>query len=398
MKKRNVKCPFHLFQRNPGSKWMSNCFTSAILVNKKADFMREQSPSNQFFVVSKKTGLPPGSLVFVGDTSTCTTEISEISYNLDHYSEKKVDNIKESILCTSKQSGIKWINVCGFSDINTIQEIGEKLNIHPLTLEDILNTNQRPKVEIFDHYIFVVLKKIANISDLQQIEYEQLSILIGKDYVITFEETNDQHIEKVKTRIEKGSGQIRKSGADYLAYALIDSIVDQYFKLQESFDDYIESLENELLLTPSAETLNNIHRLKREIIFLRKSISSISDLMTVIIREDSTLISPIVKVYYRDVLDHVIRLHESIDSYRELLSGMLNIYLSVLSNKTNEVMRILTVLASIFIPLTFIAGIYGMNFDYMPELRWKWSYPTLLIVFIVIIIISLFIFKRKKWL
>jgi len=367
-------------------------------VYKGKQIMKKQAPSNQFYVVSKKSGLPPGSLVYVGDTTTRSTEISEIFYDIDHYSEKKLDNIKEAILFSSNQSGIKWINVCGFSDINTIQEIGEKFNIHPLTLEDILNTNQRPKVEIFEHYIFVVLKKIADNSDLQQLEYEQLSMIIGKDYVITFEETNDLHIDKVKTRIEKGSGQIRKSGADYLAYALIDSIVDQYFQLQESFDDYIESLENELLLSPSAETLNNIHKLKREIIFLRKSISSISDLMTVIIREESTLISPIVKVYYRDVLDHAIRLHESIDSYRELLSGMLNIYLSVLSNKTNEVMRILTVLASIFIPLTFLAGIYGMNFEHMPELHWKWSYPALWVVFIVIIVISLIFFRRKKWL
>ena len=359
--------------------------------------MKNPLYQKQLNVVSKKTGLPPGSLVYVGDTTTSPTTISEIHYNSHQYNENIVPNLSESLLFSTKLDGVTWVRVCGLSDIKTIQEIGEQLHIHPLTLEDILNTNQRPKVEVFDQYIYIVLKKISNISDSLHVEYDQLSIILGNHYVITYEETADNHFDKVKSRVQKGTGLIRKLNADYLAYALIDSVVDQYFHLQESIDDYIETLEDELLFAPSHETLNSIHHLKREMIFLRKAISSNSELMTILLREDSSLITPDVKVYYRDVLDHAIRLHDSIDTYRELISGMLNIYLSVLSNKTNEVMRILTVFASIFIPLTFIAGIYGMNFDYMPELRWKWSYPLLWLFFIVIIIILLLFFRKKKW-
>jgi len=355
------------------------------------------NPLKHFNVVSKKTGLPPGSLVYVGNTTTIHTTISEIHYNIHQYDENILTNFSESLLFSSKPDGVIWLRVCGLSDIKTIQKIGEQLSIHPLTLEDILNTNQRPKVEVFDQYIYIVLKKISNISDFLHVEYAQLSIILCNNYVITFEETSDNHFDKLKSRLQKGTGLIRKLSTDYLAYALIDSIVDQYFQLQESIDDYIENLEDELLFSPSQETLNSIHHLKREMIFLRKAISSISELITIILREDSSFISSDVKVYYRDVLDHAIRLHDSIDTYRELISGMLNIYLSVLSNKTNEIMRILTVFASIFIPLTFIAGIYGMNFDYMPELRWKWSYPLLWLVFMVTIMILLVLFKRKKW-
>ncbi|MBF0452197.1 MAG: magnesium/cobalt transporter CorA [Candidatus Magnetomorum sp.] len=360
--------------------------------------MNESPASDTINFVSTKSGLPPGSLIYVGDDNALPTIISKIHYNIDRYLEDDTIDLTQKDELLRDPSVVTWMNVCGLKDINTIQKIGENLNIHPLTLEDILNTHQRSKVEIFDDYIYVVLKKITNISDTLQVEYDQLSIIIGQNYVVTFEENKDNSFHKIKARIEKGTGQIRKLGSDYLAYALIDSIVDHYFTLQESIDDYIEDLEDELLFSPSPDTLNSIHHLKREMIYLRKAIFSISELMSVILREESSLITTPVKLYFRDVLDHSLRLHESVDTYRELISGMLNIYLSVLSNKTNEIMRILTVFASIFIPLTFVAGIYGMNFDYMPELHWKWSYPTLWVLFVSIILMLCVFFKRKKWL
>jgi len=348
--------------------------------------------------VSDKSGLPPGSLIYVGDSNAFPTTISKIEYNMGHYTVNQQINIDEPNLVLNNHSGVTWINLCGLNDIQTIKKIGEYFQIHLLTLEDILNTNQRPKVEIFDNYVYFVVKKIASITDPLHVEYDQMSIIMGQDYVITFEEQKDSHLNKIITRIDKNNGLIRKLGADYLTYAIIDSIVDQYFSLQESIDDLIEELEDELLFSPTSNTLNAIHHLKREIIYFRKAISPISDLINYLLREESDLITEPVKIYFRDVLDHSIRMNESIDTHRELISGMLNIYLSVLSNKTNEVMRILTVFASVFIPLTFVAGIYGMNFDYMPELHWKWAYPVIWVIFIFIIIVLFGFFKKRKWL
>jgi magnesium transporter len=347
--------------------------------------------------ISDKAGMPPGSLVHIGDVVDAKSGMSVLDYSKETIEEQGIQSIEEILPYIDKNT-ITWLNVEGLQDVKLIESIGGMLNIHPLVLEDILNTHQRPKFEEFDDYLYIVLKKLVLEDSGFSVSYEQISILVLDNFVVTFKERKDDIFVPLKQRLRNSKGRLRNMGSDYLTYAILDTIVDQVFILLDSLDDLTESTEEELLTNPKSDTLVNIQRMKRELIHIRKSISPLREMLAAILRCDSILIHEKTDIYFRDVYDHVLRITESIETYRDVLSGLLDIYMSSVSNKMNEVMKVLTVFASIFIPLTFIAGIYGMNFEYMPELKWKWAYPTLWISFISIPVVLLIYFKKKKWL
>ena len=265
-------------------------------------------------------------------------------------------------------------------------------------LEDILNTHQRPKFEEHEDYIYIVLKGLLPTDDYFSVNYEQISILLFKNFVFTFKEKIDDSLAPVAKRIVGSKGRFRSLGTDYLTYAILDLIVDQNFVVIDFLAEVIDALEEEILANPTVKTLKSIQTVKREIISIRRFISPLRELLSSLLRTDSHLIQQSMLIYYRDVLDHVLRVYESLDSYRDILTNLLDIYNSSISNKMNEVMKVLTVFTSIFIPLTFIVGIYGMNFEYMPELKWRWAYPTLWVAFLIITVTLLVYFKKKKWL
>lgn len=346
---------------------------------------------------SEKSGLPPGSLVHVGEVHGHEHKILAINFNKTTLEKRTVKSIEE-ILPYKETETITWVIVDGLKDVSIIDAIGKYFDIHALVLEDILNTHQRPKFEEFDDYLYIVLKAISLGNQEFTIEYEQISLLVLNNFVFTFMERPDALFDPILNRLDNGKSQIRNQGADYLAYVIMDTIVDEYFVLQDAFDELIESVEDNLLSDPSSDTLAMIQNIKRELIFLRRSVSPLRELLAAIQRSESVLLNEKTRRYFGDVYDHAIRIIEAIESYRDLIAGMLDIYLSSVSNKMNETMKVLTVFASIFIPLTFIAGVYGMNFEYMPELKWRWSYPVLWIVFIVVSVFLLKFFKKKKWL
>jgi magnesium transporter len=334
--------------------------------------------------------------VFVGEKRSAKVKLSVINYDGANFQEKEVNNVKEAVSFRSKSS-VTWLNVDGVHQPDIIEQIGKIFSIHPLVLEDIANTGQRPKMEDFDGYIFVVLRMLRFDDEKNQTKAEQISIILGPDFVISFQEREGDVFDIIRDRLRSNKGRIRKIGADYLAYSLIDAIVDNYFMILEKLGETIEDIEDKLVTDPKAETLQIIHDLKREMIFLRKSVWPLREVINRLERSESALIKKSTLVYLRDVYDHTIQVMDSVDTFRDTLSGMLDIYLSSVSNRMNEIMKVLTIIATIFIPLTFIAGVYGMNFRRMPELVQPWGYPAVLIVMLVIALIMLVYFRRKKW-
>lgn len=347
--------------------------------------------------LSKMAGLTPGTPVHIGEKRTEKVKITVIDYNETQFQTKIISNVEECFQYRDTPT-ISWINVDGVHDINTIEQISSKFNLHPLVLEDIVNTGQRPKFEDFDDYIFLVIKMFLFNDKLRELETEQVSLIIGSNYVISFQEKEGDVFNNIRDRIRQSKGRIRKMGADYLAYALLDAVVDGYFAVLEGLGEKIELLEDDLVSNPSPHTLHKIQGLKRSMIFLRKSVWPLREVVGGIQRAESKLIQDTTRVYLRDVYDHTIQVIDTIESFRDMVSGMLDVYLSSVSNKMNEVMKVLTIFAAIFIPLTFIAGIYGMNFQFLPELKWKWAYPCWWILVIALVVGMLFYFKRKKWL
>jgi len=347
--------------------------------------------------VAKKAGLPPGTLIHVGETRETETTISVIDYNLEKMEETTIDSV-EQILPYLEKETITWINIEGLGNIELIEGLGKHFGIHPLVLEDILNTHQRPKLEEYDDYLYLVLKGLTLAPGALAIEHEQISLLLMDRFVFTFKEKRDDLFQPIRTRLRNSKGFFRSMGADYLAYVILDTIVDDYFALQDSLDEIIDSVDEELLSNPGPDTLGRIQGIKRELIYQRRAIAPLRELLNALLRSESPLVLDKTKIYLRDVHDHILRVSEASESQRDLVSSQFDIYMSSLSNRMNEVMKVLTVFASIFIPLTFIAGIYGMNFHYMPELEIRWAYPALWTVFVLIVIALLLYFKKKKWL
>lgn len=345
---------------------------------------------------SKKAGLPPGTLVHVGKQKTENVRITIIDYDQKNYQKKEVKSVEECFPFKDT-STVTWINIDGIHQIDTIDKIGKYFNIHPLILEDILNTEQRPKLDDFEDYVFVVLKMPYFNKENNKITIEQISLILGSNFVLSFQENEGDVFDPVRERIKNGRVRIRSAGSDYLVYALIDAIVDNYFTILEKIGERIESIEEELVTEPRKDTLHAIHDLKSEILFIRKFVWPLREVISGLERGELTLIKDSTRIFFRDVYDHAIREIDTIEIFRDMLSGMLDLYISSIGNKTNEVMRVLTIIATIFIPLTFIAGLYGMNFEYMPELNWRWSYPCTLLVLVVTGISMIFYFRRKKW-
>jgi len=341
-------------------------------------------------------GLPPGSVVHVGDKKTADVHISVFDYSAAKTQEYDITNVEECFSLKQKPS-ISWINVDGIHDVEIIQKLGDCFKIHPLVLEDIVNTNQRPKIEEYDSYLFLVVKMLSIDEQTQELRIEQVSLILGSNYVISFQEQKGDVFTSVRERIRTDKGQIRRMGADYLAYSLIDAIIDNYFGILEGIAEEVEIIEQDVISDPKPEILEQIYHLKQKMIHLRKSVWPLREVINSALRDDSALIKQGTKIFLRDVYDHTIQVIDTIETFRDMISGMLDIYMSSVSNKMNEVMKVLTIFAAIFIPLTFIAGIYGMNFVYMPELSLRWTYPLVWIVFIVVGASLLAFFKYKKW-
>jgi magnesium transporter len=346
---------------------------------------------------SKKAGLPPGTLVHIGEKKAETPKITIMDYDETHFQEKEIKTIEECFLFKDTPT-VTWINIDSLHQVEILEKLGECYGFHPLVLEDILNTDQRPKMEDYGEYLYIVLR-ILNYNDKSgEIESEQISLILGPNFIISFQEKEGTFFNPVRERIRNGKGRIRKMGPDYLAYALLDLIVDNYFVIMEKLGEKIEFLEEELVTQPGPETLQTIHHLKREMIFFRKAVWPLREVIGNLERGESPLVKGTSRVYLRDVYDHTIQTIDTIETYRDMVSGMLDIYLSSISNRLNAVMKVLTIIATIFMPLTFLAGIYGMNFKYMPELEWRWGYPAIWFVMVGIGVFMLVYFRKKRWL
>ena len=344
---------------------------------------------------SEKTGMPPGSLVHIGDIHETRPRISVTHYNKSLYEQYETASIKE-LMQKMTDDSITWVNIEGLQNIEFIDAIGKEFKIHPLVLEDIVNTNQRPKFEDHGEYQYIVLKNIT--SKDSNIIFEQVSLLLLENVVFTFREHRDDLFSPINQRIKNTKNRFRKQGTDYLCYALLDTVVDQNFIVQDILDELIDATEEELLDSPDQTTLQKIHKIKRDLIYIRRNITPLRDLINAILRNESDLLNENTQIYFRDVYDHILRISETIELQRDMTFGLLDMYQNHMSNKMNEIMKVLTIFASIFIPLTFLAGIYGMNFEYMPELKWRYAYPVLWMIFIVVGIGLLIFFRKKKWL
>jgi magnesium transporter len=345
---------------------------------------------------SQKAGLPPGALVHIGDRLEEYSKITVINYSEEEFSRVEVRTPEECASLKEKAS-VSWVNIDGIHESEIIEKIGKIYNLHPLLLEDIMNTDQRPKMESYDDYLFIVLKMLFYDEREETTTMEQISIALGTNYVLSFQERESTIFDPLLEHLKNDKGRIRKMGADYLLYSIIDAIIDNYFIILEKLGERIDDLEVQLVTSAKTETLKSIQKLKKEMIFLRRSVWPLREVINSMERGESTLIQSSTYVYLRDIYDHTIQAIDTIETYRDMLSGMLDIYLSSVSYRLNEIMKVLTIVSTIFIPLTFIVGLYGMNFEYMPELKSPWGYPSVLALMLAISVFMIYFFKRKKW-
>jgi len=346
---------------------------------------------------SKKAGMPPGSLVHIGEKKSERIRVTVCEYDSQHFQERELETLEECFRFPEEPM-VTWVHVEGIHQVEALEKVGNCFQLHPLVLEDILNTDQRPKMEDYGKDLFIVLKMLAYDEKKDQIVVEQVSLVLRSHAVISFQEKGGNAFATVAERVRNGKGRFREMGADYLAYALLDFIVDHYFIILERLGERIELLEGKLVTDPTTPTLQKIQNLKREMIFLRRWVWPLREVLSNLERGESAWVREATRVYLRDVYDHTIQVIDTIEIFREMLSGMMDIYLSSLNNRMNAVMKVLTIIATIFMPLTFFAGVYGMNFKHMPELEWRWGYPLAWLVMVLIAVLMLFIFRRKKWL
>ncbi|MHB1253851.1 MAG: magnesium/cobalt transporter CorA [Candidatus Humimicrobiaceae bacterium] len=345
---------------------------------------------------SSKSGMPAGSLIHIGEKKVEKVKIKLIDYGITEYTEQDIENIEQCFPYKDDHT-ITWINIDGIHETDIMEKLGDCFGFHPLILEDILNTQQRPKIEDFNDYIYFVLKMIDYNYKTNTISLEQVSIILGKNYVISLQERPLEIYEPIRSRIKNDKSKIRNTGSDYLVYLLIDSIIDNYFSVLEKIGEKIEHVENKLVSNPAQKTLKTIYDLKRNMLYMRKSTWPLREIISRLERGEISLINDSTRIYIRDIYDHIIQVIDTIETFRDMLSGMVDIYLSSMSHRLNEVMKILTIISTIFIPITFIASIYGMNFRFMPEISWKWGYLIVWAIILFIIIYMVIYFKRKKW-
>ena len=346
---------------------------------------------------AKKAGLPPGSLVYLGDKPNVATKIQLFDYLDGHLTEREIAQPEECAPYKDSDT-VTWINIDGIQNVGVLEKIGKQYDLHPLVMEDILNTDQRPKIEDHEHYLYVVLKMLSYNEAEQEIAIEQLSLVLGNNFVLSFQDKPGDVLDPLRERIRQSKGKIRKLGADYLLYAILDEVVDHYFVVMEKLGEKVEQIEGIVAVKPRPDTLPQIHRLKREMIVLRKAVWPLRELITTLRHDDTPLLKESTAIYFRDLNDHIVQIIEGVEAYRDMLSSMLDIYLSIMSNRTNGVMKVLALFSAIFMPLTFITGIFGMNFKNFPELEWKYGFQGTLILMAILAAGLILFFRRRKWL
>lgn len=346
----------------------------------------------------KTSNLPPGTVAYQGKKKALVTAIEIVNYTKDHYKIFNSNRIEDAFDFKGTDH-VTWININGLNNVKDIETVGLHYKLHPLTLEDIVNTNQRPKIEEFDDYLFVVFKMLF-LNSNDQLHYEHVSLIVGEDYVLTFQEADGDVFNDLRERLSNAKGRIRSQGSDYLMYSIIDAVVDNYFTIIEAFGDKVEALESLLFQTKSIDdsTPGQIQSLKQEILRIRRSIYPLREVINRLEKIDCAFIEDKTYSYIRDLYDHIIQVSESVDLYREMIWSLMDMHMTVISNKMNEIMKVLTIIATIFIPLTFIAGVYGMNFKNMPELNSDNGYFILWGIMLIVFIFMLIYFRRKRWL
>ncbi|MGO3183068.1 MAG: magnesium/cobalt transporter CorA [Aequorivita sp.] len=341
--------------------------------------------------------LSPGTVAYIGKKSTTKTKLDIIDFSKEEYERFETHNIEE-VFKYEDSSRVTWINVNGLNNTEDIIALGNHFELHPLIQEDIVTTNQRPKIDEYDEYLFIVFKML-HYDENEQLTNEHVSMVMGKDYVVTFQESEGDVFDEVRDRIEHAKGRIRGSGSDYLMFSILDAVVDNYFTVVEFLSNKLELLEDKLFDSKDDQDIpQEILELKKEILKIRKAVVPLREVVNRLEKIETTLIEQRTNKYIRDLYDHIIQVNESVEIYREMVGGLMDMYMTTISNKMNEVMKVLTIMASIFIPLTFLAGIYGMNFDNMPELHFKYGYYYLLGVMALVFLGMIWYFKRKKWL
>ena len=347
--------------------------------------------------LAAKAAPPPETVVSTGDIKVEKTRRSVITYSPDHFDEQTVDAVDDCAPLRNATSPT-WLRIIGLHETDSLQKLGECLGLHPMVIEDLLDTTQRSKIEFFDDYIFIVARVFKAEKESLGVDAEQVGMVVFDNLVVTFEEGGVDVFSPVKERLRTSKGRGRQMGADYLVYSLLDAIVDAYFEIIEEIGERLEDLEESIVTDPKAEALQGVHELRTDISYIRRCVWPLREVMSSLERGETTLISEAVTVYLRDVYDHTIQLIDAIETYQEIVSNLVDIYLSGVSNRMNEIMKRLTVVATIFIPLTFLVGVYGMNLKSMPEYNWTWAYPALWGLMVTTAVAQVAYFRKRGWL
>ncbi len=343
-----------------------------------------------------KAGMPPGSVVYVGDEPREPARITVIDYGPDHFEEREIDELSEVDRYRDTET-VTWINVDGIHDTELVEEIGDRYGLHPLLMEDVVSTGQRPKLEDYEGHLFMVLQMLMAGGEASA-RAEQVSLVLGPHWVVSLQERTGDVFGGLRERLRTGKSRARRSGPDYLAYRLLDAVVDQYFVVLERMGDRLEELEEQVIEAPDPGALEQVYQLKRELLFVRRAAWPVRELVNGLQRAESELVAPETEPYLRDAYDHAVQVIDTTETYRDLVAGLVDLYMSGVSNRMNEVMKVLTVIATVFIPVTFVAGVYGMNFEWMPELEWRWGYPVVLALMAAMAGGMLVYFRRRDWL
>ncbi|NCS90232.1 MAG: magnesium and cobalt transport protein CorA [Ignavibacteria bacterium CG2_30_36_16] len=352
--------------------------------------------------VRKKSGSSPGTFIFTGEQKVSDVSINLYEYDATEFHEKKLNNVEELNDYINKKNNI-WINICGLHAVDTLGRVGEIFNIHPLVIEDILNVGSSPKIEDYENYLFIVAKRLYMQNEGIEVAQEQISFILRENILLTFHEIEGDDFNSIRERLRENKGRLRKQGIDYLICRLLDAMVDNYFSVVDFIDKKIEDIEDEIIEKPNQTSLEEIHHLRKELIKFKRATVPIRDILFMIERENFPVFKKSTFPFLRDINDHIKQILDLIENYREITNGLMEVYLSSASRKMNEIMKLLTIISTIFIPLTFIVGIYGMNFNTnisslnMPELNWKFGYPIVLITMGMIAALLVIWFKRKKW-
>lgn len=346
---------------------------------------------------AKKIGQAPGTATYTGEQNEIPPEITVINFQPNDSKKTISSTLDESLLDVAPPT-VTWVNVERLQDVSVIETLAKKYNIHPLTVEDILNVQQRPKVEEFDNYIFITLKMLPWNRKTNTFSIKQVSFVVGKDYVLSLQECETDFFDSIQNKLcNPNNKRLREQGTDYLAYRLIDAVIDQYFVVLEGIGNQIELLEEKIIVDPTPQNSRTLYQLKRKMLQLRKAIWPMREAISHLLQADNAIITSFTHIYLRDVYDHAVQAIDTVENFRDMLASMLDVYLSSLTNRMNEIMKVLTIISTVFIPMTFIASIYGMNFEYMPELHWRYGYPLVMGIMVLIAIIMLDYFRRKKW-